>query len=268
MSLLKQKLLGMPFGIATVEELLETGLLEDNAIYRRREIVEALRSRFVELGGSAETTPAQVIVPLKRVLSGPSFERVRSGFYRYVRSQGAMEIQDGDPAVALDAAVDRDPNAPWQGELAGASSAAAIVEILRSRGRRLIADRIQYLHQLAVDEPEESPIVVDSLRYLAFFLLRYRRLADPEVGISPNALAQVEWTLPDVSHNHAGNGLLAMEFLPSGMIRFAALSAPFSSGSPGSPGSPGVDRLTVHGTLPAAEAMDAVRAFSVGVTVQ
>ena len=122
-----------------------------------------------------------------------------------------------------------------------------------------------------MDDPEESPIVVDSLRHLAFFLLRYRRLADPEVGISPNALAQVEWTLPDVSHDHAGNGLLAMEFLPSGMIRFAALSAPFSSGSSGSsgsPGSPGVDRLTVHGTLPAAEAMDAVRAFSVGVTVQ
>ena len=68
MSLLKQKLLGMPFGIATVEELLKTGLLEGDAIYRRREIVEALRSRFVELGGSAETTPEQVIVPLKRVL--------------------------------------------------------------------------------------------------------------------------------------------------------------------------------------------------------
>ena len=262
MSLLKKKLLGMPFGIATVEELLKTGLLQGGAIYRRREIVDALRSRFVELGGSADTTPEQVIVPLKRVLSGPSFERVRSGFYRYVRSEGAVEIQDGDPAVALDSAVDREANAPWQGELARASSAAAIVEILRSNGRRLVADRIKYLHQLAEDDPEESPIVVDSLRHLAFFLLRYRRLADPEVGISPNALAQIEWTLPDVSQDHAGNGLLAMEFLPAGMIRFAALSAPFS------PGSPGVDRLTVHGTLPAAEAMDAVRAFSVGITVQ
>ena len=50
MFLLETKLLGLPFGIAALDELLKTGLLEPDAVYRRREIVDALRSRFIELG--------------------------------------------------------------------------------------------------------------------------------------------------------------------------------------------------------------------------
>ena len=88
---------------------------------------------------------------------------------------------------------------------------------------------------------------------MALFLLSHRDWSDPEVGTSPNGFAQVEWTLPDASRDQAGNGLLAMEFTPSPLVHFAALSAPFS---------PGVDRLTVHGTLPADATVEAVRAFT------
>ena len=263
MSLLETKLLGMPFGIAALDELLKTGLLEPDAVYRRREIVDALRSRFIELGGSATTTPQQVVVPLKRVLSGPPFERVRSGLYRCPGSspRAAIEVRDGEPAL-LGVFAEGETDESWPNELVQAPKAATIMEILRSRGRRLAADRIRYLDQLAEEDPEEQPIDLESLRHMAFFLLENRQLSDPEVGSSPNGSAQVERTLPDrpdISRDRTGSGLLAMEFLPSGLIRFAALSAPYS---------PGVDRLDVHGTLSATEAMDAVRLFTAGVTVR
>ena len=255
MSLLNEKLLEMPFGTATVGELLRSGLLEPGTIYRRREIVEALRNRFVELGGVATTTSQDVIVPLKRVLAGPLFDKVRSGFYRYVgaASPAPTPGRHRDEPAPAEFRRETPIGEPWRVELDRAASAPAIVAILRAQARQTVADRIDYLHALARDDPEEQPIALESLRSLARSLLRHRDLPDPEVGVSPNGLAQVEWTLPDVSANQAGNGLLAMEFLTSPRIRFAALSAPYRAG---------VDRLTLHGTLGADETFDAVRAFT------
>ena len=255
MSLLNEKLLGMPFGTATVEELLRSGLLEADAIYRRREIVEALKNRFIELGGAATTTSQDVIVPLKRALAGPLFDRVRSGFYRYVGTAGPGPTpgSHGHELLRVEIPSDKPNSEPWHSELDNAATTTAIVAMLRSQARQTVADRIDYLHALARDDPEEQPIAMESLRRMARFLLSHRGLPDPEVGVSPNGYAQVEWTLPDGSADQAGNGLLAMEFLPSPLVRFAALSAPYR---------PGVDRLTVHGTLPADETFDAVRAFT------
>ena len=259
MSLLNEKLLGMPFGTATVEELLRSGLLEPDSIYRRREIVAALRNRFVELGGTATTTPQEVIVPLKRVLAGPLFDRVRSGFYRYV---GATPVstprRHGNESPRVATHSEQPTHEPWRDELDNAATAPAIVAILRSQARQTVADRIDYLHDLARDDPEEQPIALESLRRMALFLLSHRDMSDPEVGASSDGFAQVEWILPAVA-DQAGNGLLAMEFLPTSLVRFAALSAPYR---------PGIDRLTVHGTLPAAETFDAVRAFITGLVAQ
>ena len=256
MSLLNEKLLGMPFGTATVEELLRSGVLEPDTIYRRREIVEALRSRFVELGGTATTTAQDVIVPLKRVLAGHLFAKVRSGFYRYAGEASPGSVPDRAEYEPPRAEIPRQTPEPWRSELGRATTAAAIVAVLRSQALQTVADRIDYLHELAEDDPEEQPIALESMRHMARFLLGHRELPDPEVGTSPNGFAQVEWILPDASQDQADNGLLAMEFLPSPLVRFAALSAPYR---------PGVDRLTVHGTLPADEAFDAVRAFTAGL---
>ena len=256
MSLLMDKLLGMPFGTATVEELLRSGLLDANAIYRRWEIVEALRQRFIDLGGDRDTSPQQVIVPLKRVLDGPLFTRIRPGFYRYLGPEsddsGSLMVRDAEP-VSAEQPSDCTGRAPWRSELNEASTAHAIVAVLRLHGRERVADRIHYLQELAREDPEEEPMALDSLWHMASFLLEQGQLPDPEVGVSPNALVQVEWTLPDTSDSQAGNGLLAMEFLCGGTIRFAALSSPYRQGT---------DRLTAHGTLPTAETMDAVRTFT------
>ena len=259
MALLKEKLVGLPFGIATVEELLATGVLKPNTIYRRREVVDALRKRFIELGGDPGTTADQIVPPLKRVLRGRRFERVRSGFYRYLggeERESGTEIRDGEAALFEQS---RPPIAdpPWQRELAAAATDSAIIQVLQAWNRAAVAHRLRHLHDLAREDPEEQPIHSRSLRHAASFLLSNPSLADPEVGTSPNGFAHIEWTLPDLSAERLGNGLLAMEFLPSAMIRFAALSSPYR---------PGNDRLTVHGTMPANETLDAVRPFTVGIT--
>ena len=256
MSLLTEKLVGLPFGTAAVEELLRSGLLDANAIYRRREIVEALRRRFIELGGDEATTPQQVIVPLKRVLDGPLFVRIRPGFYRFVGFAAndfhSLAVRDVEPAVS-EWRQGPEP-APWRSQLDGATTAHAIAATLRSHRRERVANRVDYLQELARSDPEEQPIAPESLWHMACFLLEQGHLPDPEVGVSPNGMAQAEWTIPATSDSRAlGNGLLVMEFLPRATIRFAALSAPYRQG---------VDRLTVHGTLPAADALDAVRTFT------
>ena len=284
-SLLTERLIGLPFGTAAVEELLRTELLDANVIYRRREIVEALRQRFIELGGDMNTSREQVIVPLKRVLEGPLFVRIRPGFYRYLGPEpddsASLMVRDAEP---VSAARSSDPagRAHWRSQLDEAPTAQAIMAVLRLHGRERIADRIHYLQELALEDPEEQPIVLDSLRHMASFLLEQGQLPDPEVGVSPSSMAQVEWTIPDFhgstppapgerpalpyasavgaippaegsSDDRARDGLLVMEFLARGIIGFAALSEPYRLG---------VDRLTVNGELPPAQALQAVRPFT------
>lgn len=88
---------------------------------------------------------------------------------------------------------------------------------------------------------------------MALFLLRQPQWPDPEVSVSTDGLAHAEWRFPPFPIRSAGNGILAMEFLPFGKIRFAAVSSPYRKG---------VERLSVHGTLAAEDALQAIRPFS------
>ena len=126
------------------------------------------------------------------------------------------------------------------------STHEATMAVLRWWGRGAVADRLLYLRDLAREDPEESPVDLGSLRAMAHFLMSERQLPDPRIGVTSDGLVQIEWRVPT-------NGILAMEFLPSGLIRFAAVSAPVGSG---------VERLTVNGTLPKEETLAAVRPFT------
>lgn len=123
--------------------------------------------------------------------------------------------------------------------LEGASSHAAIIAVVEFAGRSGVADRLVYLRALDADDPGEPPMDLESLRAFAEFLLRELGLPDPEVGVNPAGLVQVEWDLP-------AGGLVAMEFLRGGMIRFAAAAGPLELGPA---------RPRVSGTLPTDEAL-------------
>ena len=109
-----------------------------------------------------------------------------------------------------------------------------------------IADRLSYLHRLVEDHQNEQSINLDSLRELALFFLSERQLVNPQIGVNPDGLVQVEWSIGE-------RGTLAMVFLPSGFIRFAAISAPAQRG---------VESTRISGTLPKSETMGAIRPFT------
>ena len=95
---------------------------------------------------------------------------------------------------------------------------------------------------------------VDSLREMARFLLSERWLPNPQIGVSPDGVALAEWVIPDATGDPAGDGTLAMEFLGSGLTRFAAVAAQSAQGD--------AQRTRVSGTLPKAEAVRAVEPFT------
>lgn len=115
--------------------------------------------------------------------------------------------------------------------------ASEIVAELETHGLCAAAERISYLLSLDDDDPDEAPIDRRSLRALADLLMSGPRLSRPRIGVGPDGLMHAEWATPT-------DGLLAMEFLPDGVIRF--------SGAFGAP-----DAETLR--LPAAAALAAVQ---------
>ncbi len=116
---------------------------------------------------------------------------------------------------------------------------------LRESGLEQSADRLGYPQRLADEDPDEEPIATASLRHLTLFLMDERHLGQPEIGVSPDGVALAQWRV-------TGNGIMAMEFLGSGLIRFAGASGP---------GSRDGELLRVSGTLPRAKALQAVQSL-------
>ncbi len=135
---------------------------------------------------------------------------------------------------------------PWQPQIKAAGTQVEIAALLRLFGMEGTADRLRYLRDLARNDPDEPRLNIDSLRFMALFTMAERQLPEPRIGVSPDGLAHIEWRL-------SANGILAMEFLTSGLIRFAAISAPAQAS---------VERMHVGGTLPKDEALEAVKPFT------
>lgn len=116
---------------------------------------------------------------------------------------------------------------------------------LRGSGLEQSADRLGYLQRLADEDPDEEPIAIASLRRLTSFLIDEQHLGQPEIGVSPHGVALAQWRV-------MGNGVLAMEFLDSGLIRFAGTSGP---------GTHDGESLRVSGTLPKTKALQAIHSL-------
>lgn len=126
------------------------------------------------------------------------------------------------------------------------ASCSTIIASLRQAGLDMVADRLGYLQSLVEDDPDEPPIVLESLRQMALFLVSERQLGDPQIGVSPDGLMGAQWRTDD-------DDLIAMEFLADGLIRFAAISA--SSGG-------NLERQRVSGILGKCETVQALGPFT------
>lgn len=117
---------------------------------------------------------------------------------------------------------------------------------LEQSGFSATAARLVRLHRLADDDPEEPAISIESLRGLASFLQHQPRLSSPRIGVGPTGVTQAEWRV-------AEDGMLALKFLTSKFIRFAAI---FPRGQLGR------KRRRFSGTLPPSEVWERIRPFT------
>lgn len=162
--------------------------------------------------------------PVSRIITAPQFATVWVA--------GSVDNSTADTTSRL------------VGRIAAATRHQEITDVLPLMGLRAIADRLEYLHQISGDDPDEPSMVLASLRQLALFFVSEPPRDEPEIGISPDGHLQAEWRVGD-------GGFLAMKFLSDGLIQFAAISGPASGQRP----------FRVSGTMPKDGALDAVRAF-------
>ena len=100
----------------------------------------------------------------------------------------------------------------WQPQIENASTPEEIIDILRRFNLDATADRLTDLRTLVEDDPEESPMELESLRSLATFLMseiRERQLPEPEIGVTPDGLVEIAWSLPPPQW-YPSHGLLAL----------------------------------------------------------
>ena len=139
-----------------------------------------------------------------------------------------------------------------------------IGDALRAHGLDEVASRLAQLRELLAEDPDELDMVLESLRSFADFFIQEERLTVPEVGAGPEGFLEAEWRIPirgekafspDSPYWGRGDGVLAMKFLPSGLVQFAATSGPAGQG---------IERLRTSGTLPKSSIMSAVQTFVSG----
>lgn len=136
-----------------------------------------------------------------------------------------------------------------------------IVDALKSHGLNEVANRLVQLQEMIAEDPHEPDLVIESLRSFADFFIQEACLPAPEIGAGPEGFVEAEWRIPssgqgkaasDESYWGRGDGILAMKFLPTGLVRFAATSGPAAQGK---------ERLRTSGILPPNSILPAVQTF-------
>lgn len=143
-----------------------------------------------------------------------------------------------------------------------------IVDALKSHGLNEVANRLVQLKEMIAEDPDEPDLVIESLRSFADFFMQESHLPVPEIGAGPEGFLEAEWRIPssggrkaasDESFWGRGDGILAMKFLPTGLVRFAATSGPAGQGK---------ERLRTSGILPRNSILPAVQTFISRLAVQ
>lgn len=136
-----------------------------------------------------------------------------------------------------------------------------IVDMLKSHDLNEVASRLVQLREIIAEDPDETDLVIESMRSFAEFILQETHLPVPEIGAGPEGYVEAEWRIPssggrkaasDESYWGRGDGILAMKFLPTGLVRFAATSGPAGQGK---------ERLRTSGILPRNSILPAVQTF-------
>lgn len=136
-----------------------------------------------------------------------------------------------------------------------------IWDALKLHGLNELAARLAQLREMLEEDPEEPDLAIESLQSFAEFFMQEPHLPVPEIGASPEGFVEAEWRIAsngekmapsDETYWGRGDGILAMKFLPTWLIRFAATSGPAGRGK---------ERLRTSGILPRTSILPAVQTF-------
>ena len=98
-----------------------------------------------------------------------------------------------------------------------------VIDMVRRSGLSKVADRMDYLYKLPVDN-DDDPMSPDSARLLVSFLMKYQQeIPMPEIAMSPEGHVYGDWEFTKDSNASA-------LFLPSGDVRFACASRDTDTG--------------------------------------
>lgn len=93
----------------------------------------------------------------------------------------------------------------------------SLVALLRSRKLGNVADRMDDLHELVLQDPEVDFIDIASFRQMVGFMLSHPDLSDAGIGITLEGFVHLEWKLPQ-------NGRVVMKFIGSGKVRVVVMA--------------------------------------------
>ena len=137
-------------------------------------------------------------------------------------------------------------------KIADATTTDDIVSVLEERGIVRAARRIVALSELHERDPDEPEVDLESLRRLATTMVANPAWGEPRLTLNDKGYMHAEWSTVE-------NGRIAMTFLPSEMVDFAAISAPVKSGA---------EILRIGGRHIGAEAINAVRWFAARIALR
>ena len=125
------------------------------------------------------------------------------------------------------------------------SAVGEVERLLRKCGRHNVAEGLGEVLEDLREEDEWRPIAIDSLVTFAQIFAVEDRLPVPVIGVNPGGNVQAEWSV-------MGSGLVVIECLPDGFMRFVGISAPATENR---------KRKRIQGTLPSEEGVDAIVRF-------
>ena len=76
--------------------------------------------------------------------------------------------------------------------------------VLRLNGFEAAAERLSQLGSVVAENPDEPSLEIESVRALASFLMSEKQLPEPQIGVPPNGLVQIEWRVPTNPHFSPG----------------------------------------------------------------
>lgn len=92
-----------------------------------------------------------------------------------------------------------------------------LVALLRARELGDVAERMDDLHDIVLEDPEVDSIDIVSFRQMVGFMLCRPGLPEPGIGITLEGFVHLEWKLPE-------RGRVVMKFIGAGKVRVVVMS--------------------------------------------